>query len=249
LCGKCQAVCKNHQITAGEDEITREHKINREDCNACGRCVDACPWSALEIKGKVMSADEIVEVVLKDKKYYDKSDGGVTVSGGEPMAQFSFTSEILRLSKEHNIHTCIETSGYAKQSQFLSIMQYTDLFLFDFKQTGEDLHNKHTGVSQESLVKNLFALDNAGANIILRCPIIPGLNDRDEHFEAIANTANRMKNIIEINVMPYHPMGSSKSKRIGRKYLLSDISFPKDGQVDEWVEKIKQKTDVYVKKG
>jgi len=250
FCGKCQAVCKNHRINADKNDIkSGEHIISREDCKACGKCVEVCPWSALEIKGSIMPADEIVEVVLKDKRYYEKSGGGVTVSGGEPMAQFSFASEILCLSKENNIHTCIETSGYAKTAQFLSIMQYTDLFLFDFKQTGEDLHTKHTGVGQGEIIKNLFALDTAGAKIILRCPVIPGFNDREEFFEAISNTANKLKNILEINVMPYHPMGSSKSKRIGRLYPLPDIGFPEDEQVNEWVKNISKKTDINVKKG
>ena len=247
-CGLCSSVCDNHNVIVRGSNYTR-HLINRGVCTSCGKCAEICPQSALEIKGTVVTARSVVDIVLKDGRYYKKSGGGLTISGGEPMAQFDFSLELLRLAKENNIHTCIETCGYTQTNQILSILQYVDLVMFDYKESNEDKHKEYTGVSNDQIIANLHAIDAAGAQIILRCPIIPGYNDTDEHFIAIAKTANRLNNITEINVMPYHPMGSSKSKRIGRKYKLADIGFPEDEQIHDWLIKIDKNTDVSVKKG
>ena len=247
-CGLCSSVCDNHNIIVRGSNYTR-HLIDRGVCTSCGKCTEKCPQSALEIKGIVVTAQSVIDIALKDERYYKKSGGGFTISGGEPMAQYDFTFELLRLAKENNIHTCIETCGYTKTTQILSILPYTDLVLFDYKESDEDKHKEYTGVLNDLIIKNLQAIDTAGAKIILRCPIVPGYNDRDEHFTAIAETANSLNNISEINVMSYHPMGGSKAKRIGRKYKLSDIGFPEDEQINDWLMKIGKNTAVSVKKG
>jgi len=225
------------------------HVINRKDCNACGKCVSVCPQSALEIKGLAMSAQDVMNVVLKDTRYYKQSGGGLTLSGGEPLAQFNFALELLRLAKENGINTCLETSGYAPTDRLLSIMPYVDLFLYDYKESDDDEHKKTTGVSRGLIMDNLFAIDKAGARTVLRCPIVPACNERDGHFTAIATTANALRNIIEINIMPYHPMGASKAARIGREYPISDISFTTDGQIEAWILAVSRETNVTVKKG
>lgn len=242
-CGMCVTICPNHRV----DET--QHTINRKDCKACGKCVEVCLQSALEIKGSEMSAQDIIDIALKDARYYKHSGGGLTISGGEPLAQPDFTTELLRLSKENGLHTCLETSGYASTDRLLSVMPYVDLFLYDFKESGEDEHKTFTGISRGLIMDNLFAIDKAGAKIVLRCPVIPAYNDRDEHFAAIAATANALHNIVEVNIMPYHPMGASKAARIGREYPLADIGFPKDGQIDGWLERVCRDTHVTVKKG
>jgi len=241
-CGACGNICANHSIN-------KTHEINRADCNACGKCVKICPQSAIEIKGTAMSAQEVIDVVLKDVRYYKHSGGGITISGGEPLAQLDFTLALLRMAKENEIHTCIETSGYAPTNDLLSLVPYVDLFLFDFKVTGDDEHKKFTGVSQDLIMNNLQALNDAGAKIIIRCPIIPTYNDTDVHFNSIATTANTMPNIIEVNIMPYHPMGSSKALRIGQEYPIPDIGFPTDEQKNNWLKTVEGKTDVDVKLG
>jgi len=221
--------------------------IDRSGCNTCGKCVDVCPRSALEIKGEKKTVNEIMDVVLKDERYYARSGGGLTLSGGEPMAQYEFSLELLRLAKEHNIHTCLETSGHADKSKILSIMPYVDIFLYDFKAGNDDDHVSFTGVSQKLILDNLYSIDNAGAKTILRCPIIPAHNDNEQHFNAIAKTVSALHNIIEINVMPYHPMGSSKAKRIGGCGGL-DLGFPTDEQIDSWLGAIKKEVSVAVKR-
>ncbi|MCL2880038.1 MAG: glycyl-radical enzyme activating protein, partial [Treponema sp.] len=218
-CGLCAAVCPNHIVSG------TEHSINRADCNACGRCVSACLQSALEIKGIVMSAQDVIAVALKDVRYYKQSGGGLTLSGGEPLAQFDFSLELLRLAKENSLHTCIETSGYAPAGRLLSLVPYIDLFLYDFKESNDDIHKKVTGVSRNLIMDNLFAIDKAGAKIALRCPIVPDRNDREDHFQAIAALANSLENIIEINLELYHPLGISKCENFGLECKYQNSKF------------------------
>jgi len=196
-----------------------------------------------------MSTQDVIEVVLKDSLYYKHSGGGLTLSGGEPLAQYDFTLALLHLAKENGLHTCIETSGHAATGKILSIVPYVDLFLYDFKASNEDDHKKFTGVSRKLIMDNLHAINEAGGKIILRCPIIPTYNNTEQHFSAIAETANTLSNVIEINIMPYHPMGSSKALRIGQEYSISDIGFPSEEQIDNWVKAVEAMTDVLVKTG
>ncbi|MCL2285157.1 MAG: glycyl-radical enzyme activating protein [Firmicutes bacterium] len=242
-CGLCGTICDNHSVNEGS------HILNREDCDVCGKCADACTQSAFEVKGTLMQAQDVMDIVMKDEKFYKQSGGGLTISGGEPLAQYEFTLELLRLAKENGLHTCIETCGFAPTDRLLSIVPYVDLFLYDFKESNEDRHKEFTGASNRLIIDNLFAIDKAGAKVILRCPIIPTCNDRDGHFTAIAQMANTMCNIVEVNIMPYHPMGASKAMRIGREYRLADIGFPTDEQVDGWVKAAQQRTNVEVRKG
>lgn len=236
-CGLCGKVCENQT----------QKKPNRENCMACGKCVAICPQSALEIKGSAMLAQDVMSEVQKDMIYYNYSGGGLTISGGEPLAQFEFTRELLRLAKDKGIHTCIETSGHGPTEKLLALLP--DLFLYDFKESDDEKHIKYVGAARELIEKNLYALDAAGAKIILRCPIIPTCNARDDHFAAIAKTANALSNIVEINIMPYHPMGAAKAARLGREYPLAGISFPAEDEIDGWVEKVRSGTDVVVRRG
>ena len=196
-----------------------------------------------------MTPQEVMAQVVKDVKFYNQSGGGLTISGGEPLAQFDFTLELLRLAKQSGIHTCLETSGQAATSRILALLPYVDLFLFDYKESQDAKHKEFTGVSREQIDKNLHAVNDAGGKIVLRCPIIPTLNDRPNHFLAIAETANKLANIIEVNIMPYHPMGASKAARVGRKYALADIGFTTDDMKLEWIKAIQADTNTLVKQG
>jgi len=245
LCGLCATICPNHKVNT-------EHIVDHNKCTACAKCVKTCPASAFEIKGTVMTAEEVLAEVLKDVRYYEKSGGGMTISGGEPLAQAEFTTEILRLAKENNIHTCIETSGHASLQKISAVAPYVDLWLFDFK-AGEEEHEEFTGVSRELIDRALDYADGfchaTGAGIVLRCPVVPTCNDHAAHFTAIAQTANRLHSIREINVMPYHPMGESKANRIGHDYPLKDIGFPEEETVQGWIQEIQAQTSIPVLKG
>ena len=225
-----------------------KHIYNREKCVVCKKCTEECFAEVLEGVGNITDIDEIINEVLKDKVFYENSGGGMTVSGGEPMMQYDFTYSLLKRAKEEGLHICMETCGYAATEKYLSIAEFVDIFLFDYKETDSDKHKEFTGFSNSLILENLKALDESGAKIILRCPIIPSLNDRPEHFKGIADTANSLKNIIEINIEPYHPLGSGKSSRLGKEYPLEDITFPEEETVKAWIEEIQSYTDVTVKK-
>ncbi len=243
-CTLCLSVCPNNCHSFLENT----HIFNRDTCTLCGKCATVCAPKALEIVGEEKSVEEVLKEVLKDKPFYENSGGGVTISGGEPMANPCFTYELLKAFKENGLHTAIETSGFGKKEDFIKIAPLVDLFLFDYKETDPKLHKEFTGVSNELILENLKMLDDLGNKIILRCPIIPGYNDRKEHFEGISNTANSLKNILEINIEPYHPLGKSKAEQLGKVYILNDLTFPEDKTVEEWMEDIKKGTSVPVKK-
>ena len=211
----------------------------------CLYCHNPDSWDGAE--GFSVTVEELVEKVMAYKGFY-KNGGGITFSGGEPMLQFDFTYELLSLAKRCGLHTCMETCGYAPLEQYKKIAPLVDIFLFDYKETSPELHNKFTGVDNSLILSNLFALDEMGAKTVLRCPIIPTCNDRDEHLLGIAELANKLKNVIEINAEPYHPLGESKTHLLGKEYPLSDIGFPKEETVKEWMEKIQKATSVAVKK-
>jgi len=202
---------------------------------------------ALTLSGEEYTVEKIMDELLKDKLFYDNSGGGITLSGGEPLAQFSFSSAVLNEAKRSGIHTCVETCGFASEEQIRNIAPYVDLFLYDYKESDSDLHKKYIGASNEKILKNLDILDSLDASIVLRCPVIPTFNDRDSHFRAIAQLAESHKNIIRIDVEPYHPLGSGKSEMLGEKYLLSGIGFPSDETVAEWIGSIERHTAVPVK--
>ncbi|MBD3239608.1 MAG: glycyl-radical enzyme activating protein [Chitinivibrionales bacterium] len=241
-CGACVASCPHSSHTITENA----HTIDRGACEACGRCVQACPVGALEIKGRAMTVDEVMAEVLKDRHFYTESGGGLTISGGEPMAQYAFTRELLHSARTANIHTVIETNGHAPTERYLEVAPYVSLFLMDWKETDAERHREFTGVDNVLIRKSILALDHAGASILLRCPIIPGYNDRPDHFAGIAALANELSHVEAIEVMPYHPMGRSKSGHLGKEYPLAELDFADDEAAEEWREAIRKGTAVAV---
>ena len=242
--------CHNPESQRFEPEIL----FYKDKCTGCGRCkcVTAadrdfvCFNGAKEICGKTVSADEVTAEVLKDKPFYENSGGGVTLSGGEPLAQYDFSLELLKKAKENGIHTAIETCGYAEKSKILEIAKYVDLFLFDCKETDQELHKEYTGFDNKIIPENLKALSDAGSKIILRCPIIPGFNDRAEHFKGISEIAGKLSGIEHIEIEPFHPLGKGKYSALSRKY--ADIQPPDAETVDNWIEQIKLGTEKEVKR-
>ena len=242
--------CHNPESQRFEPEIL----FYKDKCTGCGRCkcVTAadrdfvCFNGAKEICGKTVSADEVTAEVLKDKPFYENSDGGMTLSGGEPLAQYDFSLGLLKKAKENGIYTAVESCGYEEKSKILEIAKYVDLFLFDCKETDPELHKEYTGFDNKIILENLKALSDAGSKIILRCPIIPGFNDRAEHFKGISETADKFSGIEHIEIEPFHPLGESKYSALSREY--ADIQPPDAETVDNWIEQIKLGTEKEVKR-
>lgn len=226
--------CHNPESQSFEKQIM----FYKSKCIGCGKCELYCPADARKICGKEYTTDEVLKEIVKDKPFYENSGGGVTLSGGEPLAQYDFSLELLKKAKENGIHTAIETCGYAEKSKILEIAKYVDLFLFDCKETDQELHKKYTGVDNKIILDNLKALSDAGSKIILRCPIIPGFNDRAEHFKGISEIAGKLSGIEHIEVEPFHPHGESKYSALGRKY--ANIKTPDTETVRRWKETVER---------
>jgi pyruvate formate lyase activating enzyme len=210
-CGYCFRVCPRgaHRMMDGR------HELDRAVCEACGSCTEECYAGALEMVGRDATAGEVIDEVLRDRPFYETSGGGMTLSGGEPLFQIDFTEALLRLAKASGLGCVIETCGYADFQSFERVLPLTDLFFYDIKEMTPARHLEFTGVSNARILDNLRALHEAGARIRLRCPIIPGYNDRDDHFDALAALARQLPGIDGVELMPYHPLGESKVVRFG----------------------------------
>lgn len=232
-CGRCAAKCPQgaHRIT-GEGE----HLWDASLCVLCGDCISACPQGVITRIGETRTAEQVMEVVCKDRRYYEKSGGGVTFSGGEPSFQFDFLLSLLQAAKEEELHTCVETNGILHPEKMRQLCAYTDLFLLDFKHTDEEKHIRYTGASNRLVYENLRLFDELRQPVILRCPIIPTVNDTREHLERIRALGKEHGCIQSTELMPYHDVGVSKWKNIGIDYTLSEIKPPSAETTHLWNE-------------
>lgn len=210
-CGACSVACDNGQHIM-KDGV---HVFTRNNCVDCGKCAAECYSDALSVAGKYMTADEVIAEVIRDMPVYKESGGGVTLSGGEPLFQVDFALEILKKAKQVGVTTCIETSGYCDSDKLVEIARYTDRFLFDYKATGEEIHKRLCGVSQEKILKNLELINSFGVDVVLRCPIIPELNENEDHINGIANIAKKYACVVEVQLEPYHRLGIPKAQQLG----------------------------------
>jgi pyruvate formate lyase activating enzyme len=224
-------VCPNnaHKI---KDE---KHFVDWNSCDLAGKCVEVCPSGALKIVGANTDVDFIISEVMKDKKYYDKTGGGITISGGEPMAQFELSKELLIEAKQNGLHTVLDTCGYGEKSHYEEILSYVDLFLFDYKLTDEKLHKEYTGVTNKEILANLDFLYNNGASIVLRCPLISGINDNEDHLKGIKEIIRKYPMLKSVEIMPYHNMGRDKASRVGMEYKLSETKNADDSDKQRWM--------------
>ena len=152
-------------------------------------------------------------------------------------------------AKKKKLHNCLATCGFAPFDKYNQLLKkkLVDIFLYDYKETDPKKHKEYTGVPQEQIIENLLKIDKLGAKTIICCPIVPGLNDRTDHSIGIAATANKPKNILQIDIHPYHPLGRSKSQRIGKEWQIDEVSFPSEDTVKQWRKKIQTHTKVEVK--
>ena len=244
MCGGCAGVCPR----SCHDLKEATHVFERSFCGRCFKCAGSCFFGALKTVGEEKSADEIMKEVIKDREYYNNSGGGLTLSGGEPFAQPGFLLELLKTAKKEGLHTCVETSGFCGRGILDSARGLVDVYLFDIKETDPLLHKKFTGFDNELILNNLRLLDEWGEQIIIRCPVIPNHNDRDGHFRQIAYIASSLKNVREINVLPYHPFGGGKSVQVGAEYTVKEQP-PSEELVSKWILSIKEHAVCPVKLG
>lgn len=241
-CGGCALACENNAHCFAENG----HTIDRSICVSCGSCARACNTGALELMGREYTVEEVVKAALRDRPFY-RDGGGVTLSGGEPLMQGEFAIAIAEELKRKGVGLCIETSGHARRDIVERIAPLTQLFLFDVKETDDARHREYTGVGLDLIRGNLRLIDDMGGRIILRCPVIPGVNDREGHFDAIAELAGTLRNVIEIQLEPYHPMGVDKNRRIGGRAVYDNPEFMDKNAIEFWRDYLAGRTDVPVK--
>lgn len=191
--------------------------------------------------GEQMEVDQLVEKLLRDVPYFEESEGGVTFSGGEPLMQANGLLQLLEACKNHGLHTCVDTSGYASWEQFEAIVPFTDLFLYDLKNMDPELHFKYTGVDNERILTNADKLLDRGARLIFRIPIIPGINTSELELSALIDfLKERAKKMTEVNLLPYHRIAGNKYRRLQMKEHLADVDEPDQQLMHQVKEKFKR---------
>jgi pyruvate formate lyase activating enzyme len=189
-----------------------------------------------------MTVEEVMKEVAQDRAFYANSGGGLTISGGEPLAQIDFTVALLQAARDQGIHRCVETSGFASWQRFRPLVPLVNLFLFDCKEMDSQRHKDFTGQSNLLIIENLRSLYAAGAKIQLQCPIVPGFNDREDHFLGIAALTQSLPNLEGVRLLPYHPLGESKLQRFGLSPSPNMPHQPLDSaQLDHWANWLRDK--------
>jgi pyruvate formate lyase activating enzyme len=225
LCGRCVDACPSGAAQLSEDSAI----IDRKKCSGCGTCIDVCPVDARNLVGKYWEVDEVMAEVLRDRRFYESSGGGVTLSGGEPMAQPEFALNILKGCKEEGLHTALDTCGHVSWSIFERLLEYTDLVLYDIKCINTIKHKEATGQSNDLILENAKKVYRIKP-MRVRVPLIPGFNDSIDEVRAIAGFVNAKLGKVEIDLLPYNKLAEGKNTRLNREV------FHQETQSEEYIQ-------------
>lgn len=229
-CKKCVETCAMQAVTLSNET---GFCVDIDLCNYCGKCAANCPGKALEFVGQQVTPDELFKEVNKDSAFFRRSNGGVTVGGGEPTVQADFVAQFLALCKQQFIHTTVETCGYAHQVKLNRLLEHLDLVYMDIKHMDDLRHRELTGVSNHLILKNARRVAQVRP-LILRVPVVPGCNDTGDNIKATAEFASSLgNNLLMIELLPYHKLGMHTYIRMGRDYSLKDVEPPNREQMDQ----------------
>ena len=219
--------------------MIRKAEIDRTKCTGCLKCADSCIPKALYTSGWETTVDEVYERVNKDRGFY-KNGGGITISGGEPMAQFEFTYNLAKRLKDGGLNVCLDTTGFAATELFAEILPYIDLFLYDIKHMDTVMHKKLTGVGNELILSNARFLARCGAALQIRVPVIPKLTDKEADLRRTAEFCVSLGEPVKlVQLLPYHKTGRMKYERLGWKYKLPNLEPPEEGFMFDILEMFK----------
>ena len=222
-CGRCLEVCP-----AGAHELVDGHKVyHRERCQHCGQCAEECFAGGLVMAGKTMAPDEVMAQILADAPYYRHSQGGVTFSGGEPLLQRGFLLELLRACQQQGVHTAIETAGNYPWTFLDEVLPCTDLVMYDLKVADPELHRQYIGNDGERVRANLLFLGASGKPLIVRTPVVEGINDTAEEIGGIARFIAAFPGLLYYELLPYHPLGNAKLQSLGLEEEVPFTAPPK----------------------
>lgn len=232
-CRACERFCPQNAHLFSD-----AHAFERDLCAGCGTCSKYCPTKALEQVGSILSAEEILKIVEKDRAFYGKK-GGLTLSGGEPMMQEKQTIALLSKAKEQGFHTAIESCGVFDGTLIPALFPVCDLVLFDFKDSDPIRFKENTGGSLDTVLKNLYALDRSGVKIILRCILLAGINDNAAHAANIAKVYHTLSNCTGVQIIAHHPAGRGKYAQLGMPYTDLDSYTPTEEQIESFTEHLR----------
>jgi pyruvate formate lyase activating enzyme len=219
-CGLCRQVCPQGAI------LNDDKRVNRALCNACGACAEQCPAEALKLIGQQATVNEILDNVLRDAPFYETSGSGVTVSGGEPRYQPQFTLRLLQACKQAGLNTAIETCGSAAWEKLAQLLPYVDLFIYDLKVIDSQKHATLCGSDNVLILSNAQRLSSAGAQILFRTPLVPGLNDKPTDLQQLGAYVKSLSQPQVLELMAYHRIGSGKYAALGYPYALPEVQPP-----------------------
>lgn len=230
-CGKCVEACPEHAIQISEGKS----KTDRKRCHENGKCVDICPSEARSLMGQYTTAGDVFKDVSEDLLFYQNSAGGVTLSGGDPVAQPDFSASILKLCRHAGIHTAVDTCGCAEWKTLKQLLEHVDLVLYDFKHMCPDLHRQYTGVSNELILDNAKKIRRElNLPMLARVPILPGYNDSVENLkETAAFISSNLGNGTTVHILPYHRLGETKYERMEEPEKIISVQPPGDEHMEE----------------
>ena len=229
FCGTCVNVCPEKGISLNGEGV----HIDMERCKGCGACAGVCPEHALIVEGKAMSVEEAVRLCMQDEMFYEESGGGVTISGGEPLASPEFALALLTELRKKGVHTALETTGYAEAEVFDRVTAQADLLLFDVKHPDSQRHMWGTGVPNELILENLQRAIASGKDVLPRIPVIPGFNDSIETAERFAEVL-RSAGAKRAQLLPFHQLGEKKYEMLGMEYSLSSLKPLHEEDLEEF---------------
>jgi pyruvate formate lyase activating enzyme len=219
MCRMCVGACPNGAVS---ETVATDYKL----CRGSGKCADVCPADAREICGREMTVGGVMEAVMKERIFFEQSGGGVTLSGGEPLAQFDFAMALLDECKRNGVNTAVDTCGFVDSRNLLDAAAATDIFLYDLKHMDAEKHRELTGVDNEVIKSNLVRLGESGARINARVPFIPGANSDEANIRATGEFLSRVKGVELVSLLPYHTAAEDKHKRWGMEFKLRDARPP-----------------------
>ena len=238
VCGTCMEACSRGAVRAdGEGKI----EIDRSLCRVCHDCEKDCCARALVIFGKEMTVEEVMAATLNQERSW-RCNGGVTLSGGEPLMQAEFAEELLKEYQRRGVHTAIETTGRAAWADVSRAARYCDLIFYDVKLMDEEKHRAYTGVGNRLILENLKRLSKIypDQELIVRTPVIPGINDSQEELEEIVRFLKELPHLTDYELLPYHSFGSAKYGQLGREYSLEGLKMPEKSVIEEWNQRYRK---------
>ncbi len=226
-CGACIDACPHHAVSW----IDGEPITDRAKCERCGVCAETCYAEVRQPIGREMTVEQVMAEIDHDIAFYDESHGGVTFSGGEPLLQREFLGALLEACQARELHTAVDTSGFATWDTLDRIRSFTDLFLYDLKLIDDERHREFTGVTNQPILRNLRDLSALGHAIVIRIPIVPGLNDDDEAIQQLAEFIAALPHRHPIDLLPYHHIAVDKYLRLDKPYRLFEVRRPDDDRL------------------